>query len=380
MENEIGREIQFRCPEGSKHRRGDLNPSARYHVEKQVWCCDVCGTSGGWVDLCRRLDIELPKAKHRSTGRPKVAARYIYRDEAGEPIRCKVRWEPGFQGRSKSFTWQKPDGKGGWEKSKGDGNPKLLYGTERLAAARDSEAPVLVVEGEKDCDTAWRLDWVAVSNPEGAAGERQRSKWRASYSRQLRGLACVVIADKDTPGRAHAQTVASALLGEAASVVVIELPGEGVKDLTDWVEERRFEGLDGGAIGDALGTEIAAAGPWEPETAQIEDSDSETPPSPRQPTHRELLQDITCDLDLFHTPDRDAYASVTVDGHRETWAVRSKGLRALAAARVFLPIGAIRADACSQRGGVATRSPRSVRRRDTAGVLARGAGCHRNCR
>ena len=335
----IGREIQFRCPEGSTHRRGDLNPSARYHVEKQVWCCDVCGTSGGWVDLCRRLDIELPSAKHRSAGRPKVAARYLYRDEAGEAIRCKVRWEPGFQGRSKSFTWQKPDGKGGWEKSMGDGNPKLLYGTERLAAARDSEAPVLVVEGEKDCDTAWGLDWVAVCNPEGAAGEKQRSKWRASYSRQLRGLACVVVADKDTPGRAHAQAVASALHGEAASVAVIELPGEGVKDLADWVDEQRFEGRDDGAIREALLAETAAAAPWEAEISQANETDTEAPPSPRQPTQNELLLEITGDLELFHTPDREAYASVTVDRHRETWRVSSQDFGRWLTRELYLRFG-----------------------------------------
>ena len=44
----------------------------------------------------------------------------------------------------------------------------------------------------------------------------------------------VVIADKDKPGRDHAQRVAQSVASVAASVKVIELPGDDVKDATDW--------------------------------------------------------------------------------------------------------------------------------------------------
>ena len=50
-----GRELSFLCPAHDDH-----HPSARYNLEKRVWCCDVCHVGGGWVDLCQRLEIPLP--------------------------------------------------------------------------------------------------------------------------------------------------------------------------------------------------------------------------------------------------------------------------------------------------------------------------------
>src|SRR5262245_65711304 len=34
-------------------------------------------------------------------------------------------------------------------------------------------------------------------------------------------------------------------------------------------------------------------------------------------------------LDLFHTPQKESYATVEVNSHRETWALQSKGFREL---------------------------------------------------
>ncbi len=45
----------------------------------------------------------------------------------------------------------------------------------------------------------------------------------------------------------------------------------------------------------------------------------------------EMLQDLTSDIaetvELFHTPDGEAYATIPVAEHRETWPLRSKGFR-----------------------------------------------------
>ena len=49
-----GRELHFLCLAHDDHR-----PSARYNLDKQVWYCDVCHASGGWVDLCCRLENRL---------------------------------------------------------------------------------------------------------------------------------------------------------------------------------------------------------------------------------------------------------------------------------------------------------------------------------
>ena len=45
----------------------------------------------------------------------------------------------------------------------------------------------------------------------------------------------------------------------------------------------------------------------------------------RQPTQDELLLELAEDIQLFHSPDSTAYADIFVDGHRETWSLRSNG-------------------------------------------------------
>jgi hypothetical protein len=47
----------------------------------------------------------------------------------------------------------------------------------------------------------------------------------------------------------------------------------------------------------------------------------------RAPTQADILIDLVQTAQLFHTPDSTGYADVEVNGHRETWAIRSKGFR-----------------------------------------------------
>jgi hypothetical protein len=48
-----GDEIGFICPS-----HNDSRPSARWHSEKRVWYCDVCGDGGGAVDLSKKLGVK----------------------------------------------------------------------------------------------------------------------------------------------------------------------------------------------------------------------------------------------------------------------------------------------------------------------------------
>ena len=41
----------------------------------------------------------------------------------------------------------------------------------------------------------------------------------------------------------------------------------------------------------------------------------------------DVLVELGSKIELFHTPAGVAFADVLIDGHRETWAVRSKRLR-----------------------------------------------------
>ena len=47
----------------------------------------------------------------------------------------------------------------------------------------------------------------------------------------------------------------------------------------------------------------------------------------RGPTQADILIDLAQTAELFHAPDGTGFADLDVNGHRETWLIRSKGLR-----------------------------------------------------
>jgi hypothetical protein len=48
---------------------------------------------------------------------------------------------------------------------------------------------------------------------------------------------------------------------------------------------------------------------------------------PPQPTQSGLLVELADEAELFHTPDGEAYATLTINGHAETWMARGRGFR-----------------------------------------------------
>lgn len=62
--------------------------------------------------------------------------------------------------------------------------------------------------------------------------------------------------------------------------------------------------------------------------------DGETPPKKSQAT---LIVDIVVrsGADLFHTPEQDVYATLEIDGHRETWSLRAQAFKHWAARQFY---------------------------------------------
>jgi len=178
---------------------------------------------------------------------------------------------------------------------------------ELLQAVKQGET-IFIPEGEKDVDNLARLGLAATTSPMGAG------KWRDYYSEHLRGANVVILPDNDEPGRKHAQHVAQSLHGKAASVKVLELPGLPAKgDVSDWL-------ATGGTKEELL--RLAAEAPeWEPEQEKEKNSGNEKD----KPSQADILIRIaTGKAYLFHDEARDGYASLPINGHRETWPLRSK--------------------------------------------------------
>ena len=174
---------------------------------------------------------------------------------ATNPARCCSR---SFATSPKDFRQRRPDGNGGWNWST-KGVRQVPY---RLGALleRPEDAPVYVVEGERDADRLAKLGLIATCNAGGAG------KWRDELSAFLRGATVYILADNDDAGRDHAQRVAKSLHGTAYSIRVVDLPGLPPKgDVCDFL-----------AVGGTVEQLVAlceATPLWDPTAEGTEDAD-----------------------------------------------------------------------------------------------------------
>jgi len=160
----------------------------------------------------------------------RIVKTYPYRDAQGQLLYETVRYEP------KEFKQRQPGPTpGSWVWSMDDVT-RVLYRLPELLAAEPSRG-VLLVEGEKDVETAERLGLLATTNVGGS-----RQKWLDSYSETLSGRHVAIIPDNDEPGRLHAQEAWGSLcLHDVASVRLVSLP-QG-KDLTEFLEGLTRQGI-----------------------------------------------------------------------------------------------------------------------------------------
>lgn len=159
-----------------------------------------------------------------SGSRKKIVAKYDYRDEAGDLLYQKIRYQP------KEFRIHRSDGAGGWKWNL-SGCRRVLYRLPELIKAVRNNDPVYVVEGEKDVESLRLWGLTATCNYDGAG------KWVDSYSEVFKDADAVILTDNDQPGQNHGNLVANAICSLVRSVKVIllpDLPDHG--DVTDWIE------------------------------------------------------------------------------------------------------------------------------------------------
>ncbi len=224
----------------------------------------------------------------------RIVATYDYRDEQGQRLFQALRYEP------KDFSQRRPDGRDGWIYNL-EGVRRVLYRLPELLAA-ERDAVVYLVEGEKDVDRLRSLGLVVTCNPQGAG------KWRAEYADSLRERHVVILPDNDDAGQRHAQQVATALSGAAASIAVLDLPGLPSKgDASDWLNA-------GGNV--AQLERLAAEAPaWEPPAAPL-GCDAQDASHSEWPDLTGVREDIVAYIRLLEA-ERDGYREESRELRRE---------------------------------------------------------------
>jgi hypothetical protein len=236
-------------------------------------------------------------------GKPRfsVDKAYDYQDSTGKLVFQVCRLTP------KDFRQRRPDGAGGWIWNL-KGVDRIPYRLPELIKADT----VYIVEGEKDADNLVALSLCATCNPGGAG------KWRREFNQLFRGKRVIILPDNDEVGQTHSLNVAQKLHGIATSVKIVELPGLPEKgDVSDW--------LQGGGTAEQLQALADVASEFAPGTtlppAKNQDGKEKCPPQAGG------LLDLSAGAELFHTPDHDGFAVIPVNGHLETWPIRSRMFR-----------------------------------------------------
>lgn len=158
-------------------------------------------------------DLWIPCQKH---GHKRVA-QYLYLDELRAvehgvtrcDHKCFAQWRPDDTTRSGRR----------WSLNDKDGNRLvrvLPYRLPELLAARETDRVVWIAEGEKDVHALVDHGLAATCNAGGAG------KWAAEHAAFLKGADVTICADRDEPGRRHAEHVVSTLRGVARSVYVVQ--------------------------------------------------------------------------------------------------------------------------------------------------------------
>jgi hypothetical protein len=162
------------------------------------WGCNHCGWTGPEKGSGNGHD-------HRAS----IEATYDYTGFQ------KVRYPKGHQPR---FAVRRSDGRGGFIWGAGNADTNVLYHRAEIDEAIALGHTILVVEGEKDVENAWRIGLPATCNSQGASEPDKKPKWKVEHSEQLRGADIVVIPDHDPAGYAHAAATCRLSLGIAKRV------------------------------------------------------------------------------------------------------------------------------------------------------------------
>jgi hypothetical protein len=331
----------------------DRSPEARHRFACDVWDgLEERGRSFApalAVYLNARGINEVP-----TTARATMPPEYLTCDEDDEPVMAShdpgmvlpVRNKEGeFQGIQ--VTWL--DGTMTAKRPSEAGPPRQCYGLVKGNFVQlddiDWHSPpstLLIGEGAETTLAAMQI-----------TGLHGIASAGASMMQHLDPPRCdrfIILADNGDAGQQAAAGLANRLLNLFPDCnVQIATPGrpEGGKTGYDWNDALIDAGIDHQQI-DKLRCAILEAPPVEPTTVEStlvapDQASPECHDAPRDQgrckselTQSGLLIELASDADLFHTDEGTAFATIQVNGHLETWPIKSNGFRQLLMHRYYI--------------------------------------------
>lgn len=190
-------------------------------------------------------DMEAAITAVEMARKVKSIGRWVYEDAAGKPTLAVIRLPrpthpdhgPGSKPRKEFRPASRVDD--GWIIGDPPG-PLPLYHLPELLAATPS-APVIVTEGEKACDCARSIGFIATTSPHGSHAAA-KADWGPTAGRDL-----VVLVDHDDDGETYGRDVTRLAIGAGAQSVRVArlsdlwsaMPKGG--DVVDFLEYRQYD-------------------------------------------------------------------------------------------------------------------------------------------
>lgn len=193
-----------------------------------------CFTGCSPENICGSLGISIADLfPERVTGHsPRKKIEYPYHNEEGKVLFTKIRIEPGYDGKDKSFYWERDDENGNIIRSL-NGCRKVLYQLPKLLKGIAEKKTIFLVEGEKDANKLLGYDLVATTAPESL-------KWPDEFSEVLKDADIVILYDMDKTGWERRDLLCKKLCSRVRRLRVVGLPGleyqdSHGKDVSDWL-------------------------------------------------------------------------------------------------------------------------------------------------
>ena len=173
--------IEALCP---AHDDKKASLTASRNGEKILFKCQAGCVNN---EILQTINMEWNQffvhSDNSKTPKKKEVCRYRYKNKDSKHAFDVVRFEP------KDFRPHRPDGK--WTL---EGVERVPYRLPELLQGVKESKPILLLEGEKDVDSAMAMGLIATTFVGGAG------KWRDEYSEYFRGADVVLIPDNDFPG------------------------------------------------------------------------------------------------------------------------------------------------------------------------------------
>lgn len=293
-----------------------------------------------WVPVTPVPETALSSpSRHAQRGSP--SDKWTYRNECGDLLGYVWRFDNLDGNKEFVFlTWccHSRTKRCEW-RFKAWSEPRPLYGLHELA--QRSDAPVLIVEGEKCVEAAGTIldDWVCITSPGGS-----NAAAKADWSR-VRGRRVTIWPDADETGEKYADAVATSLIERGVASVHVVRPPQDVAngwDIADAVAESMpveeivdlLEGAVSSTSRNPNGGRRANAGQSSTASSSTDRNGSKASGGHKKQTLSDRLVDLFLgEFELWRSTTEEAHVTFTNNGSKQNWPLRSRQVRSFMAVR-----------------------------------------------